>query len=213
MKVSLPIRENPQMVLTGVPRRTNAERSRHTRLRIMQAAIDCLIEDGYAAASIGEIQDRAGVSRGALLHQYPSKTTLLIDAIRHLSDRQFEQFKRRLAAKGGNPDWLAILWQSFDTPEIGALLELWVAARTDATLRDTLLAQQRELRCQIRSFSLAHFGDRLPGNFDAFVDSTLIYYRGLALTNVLTKKRSAHALADWRRIARTTLSEDFDQSG
>lgn len=196
--------------MTNAQRRTNAERSRDTRLRILQAAIDCLIEDGYAATSLGVIQDRAGVSRGALLHQYPSKTALLIDAIGHLSDRQFEYFKRRVLLKGDHPDWLDVLWRSFATPLFGALLELWVAARTDKPLRDALLAQQRELRRQIRVFTLEHFGGRLPDNFDAVMDATLLYYRGLALTDVLTKRRRAQALADWRPIAKALLGAELD---
>ena len=52
------------------PRRTQAERSAETRQRLIAAAIDALCRLGYAATSTVLVADNAGVSRGAMLHQF-----------------------------------------------------------------------------------------------------------------------------------------------
>ncbi|WP_369214020.1 TetR/AcrR family transcriptional regulator [Streptomyces flavofungini] len=52
------------------------ERSRNTRGRIPAAAVTCLAEDGYTATTTPRIQERAGVSRGSMLHQFPSRDAL-----------------------------------------------------------------------------------------------------------------------------------------
>jgi AcrR family transcriptional regulator len=197
---------NEIMGVTEGRRDSDERRSRQKRARILQAAVDCLIDMGYAAASIGAIQARAGVSRGALLHHYPTKADLLVDALRHLSDQQLEQFTLATAAEGGAADWLDTLWQSFETPLFGALLELWVAARTDDELRQALLVHQRDLHHKIRAVFLALFGGDPPIGFDSAFESTLIFYRGLALTGVLSDKRRARALSEWGVVVRQILN-------
>ena len=68
---------------TGTRRGTTVRRSREqrtsdSRLRILDAAVACLVESGYAGTTTLTIQARAGVSRGRLLHHFPSKETLLV---------------------------------------------------------------------------------------------------------------------------------------
>ena len=59
--------------------RTNAERSAATRVRLLDATIDCLIELGWSGTSTTEVVRRAGVSRGAQVHHYPTKEDLVYD--------------------------------------------------------------------------------------------------------------------------------------
>ncbi|WP_336082994.1 TetR/AcrR family transcriptional regulator [Nocardia sp. SSK8] len=186
-------------------RRSDAARSQNTRERILAAAVDSLVEDGYAATSIGAIQARAGVSRGALLHQYPNKAHLLVDAVRHLSDQQVIEV-RTAEQPGGDPDWMAALWRSFATPLFGALLELWVAARTDADLRAALLRHQRDLHTTIRTSIVRGVGEPLPVQFDTVFEMTLTYFRGLALTTILSTNHRDQLLADWRTAMSALLT-------
>jgi AcrR family transcriptional regulator len=51
-------------------------RSEITRQKILNAAIDLFSEVGYAAAGLGEIIDRAGMTKGALYHHFDSKEAL-----------------------------------------------------------------------------------------------------------------------------------------
>lgn len=67
------------------PRRTQEERSATTRALLLDATIDCLIEFGYANTTTARVAERAGVSRGAQVHHFTTKTALLAEAIRHLA--------------------------------------------------------------------------------------------------------------------------------
>ncbi len=49
------------------------ERAVRTRHAVVQAAAQVFAERGYAAATIAEILDRAGVTKGALYFHFDSK--------------------------------------------------------------------------------------------------------------------------------------------
>src|SRR5215207_5035001 len=85
------------------PRRSQEERSTETRGRLLDAAVECLIEFGYSATTTTTVAKRAGVSRGAQLHHYPAKVELLTAAIEHLSNRlgrQLAEEATRLSPNG-----------------------------------------------------------------------------------------------------------------
>ena len=60
--------------------RTQEERSAATRANVVQAATECVAELGFRAATMGAIAERAGVSWGAIQHQFGEKDALL-DAV------------------------------------------------------------------------------------------------------------------------------------
>ena len=186
-------------------RRSDEDRSHRTRERILQAAVELLTERGYAATSIAAVQARAGVSRGALLHQYAGKAHLLVDAVRHLAERQGEQLAAEAPgapARSPATDWLTPLWDSFSSPLFGAVLELWIAARTDDELRRVLLEYERRLRLDLHRIAAARIPGGPPPAFDMVFDMTLTYYRGLALTAIVSDRHQEKLLSDWR----TTVS-------
>ncbi len=57
------------------------QRSRDTRKQIIEAAVALFCEAGYEAASVADICDRAGVSKGAFYHHFPSKQALFLDVL------------------------------------------------------------------------------------------------------------------------------------
>ena len=59
-------------------RRTQAERSAATQEALLTAARRLWGERGYAEVSTPEIAEAAGVTRGAMYHQFPDKTALFI---------------------------------------------------------------------------------------------------------------------------------------
>ena len=59
-------------------RRTQAERSAATQQALLAAARRLWGERGYAEVSTPEIAEAAGVTRGAMYHQFPDKTALFI---------------------------------------------------------------------------------------------------------------------------------------
>ena len=80
--------------------RRQQDRSRVTRERLVEAAIECLAEMGYAATSTNAVCERAGLSRGAQLHHFPSKHELLAGAVEHLLLTQIANIQADLDSFG-----------------------------------------------------------------------------------------------------------------
>lgn len=125
-------------------RRTQAERRADTQRRLLDATIAGLTEYGYARMSTNEVVKRAGVSRGALVHHFPTKAQLAVAALdRWLEDRlvEFEAtFAALLPGRRRLDVAIDVLWEMFQGPTEIAWLELTVASRTDPDLRERLMA-------------------------------------------------------------------------
>jgi AcrR family transcriptional regulator len=138
------------------------ERSVATRAALLDAAIDCLVERGYAATTTIETVRRAGVSRGAQLHHFPTKAELLSEAVEHLFDRRRAEFLEAFDAIHPKADRLDaaldLLWSMFQGPAFVAWTELWVAARTDPELAAKVLDVERRFTEETR----ATFGELFP---------------------------------------------------
>ena len=126
-------------------RRTQPERTAFMRSRLLDATVECLLERGYSGTSTTEVVRRAGVSRGAQVHHFPSKQDLVLAAMEHVLDRRQEEF--RASFEGNDQRTLAaaidLLWALYCGPTFAAWLELSVAARTDNELRPRYLELQR----------------------------------------------------------------------
>jgi AcrR family transcriptional regulator len=131
------------------------ERSLATRAALLDAAIECLVDRGYAATTTIETARRAGVSRGAQLHHFPTKARLLATAVEHLFDRRRAEFIEALARIDPQADRLDaaldLLWSMFQGPAFIAWTELWVAARTDPELAVTVVAVERRFTAETRT--------------------------------------------------------------
>src|SRR5947209_10129289 len=77
-------------------RRTQQERRETTRAALLDATIECLIEYGYAGVTTLRVVERAGVSRGAQVHHFPTKAQLVAEAVGHLTRRMSADLARRL---------------------------------------------------------------------------------------------------------------------
>jgi len=131
-------------------RRTQEERSVATQSTLLEATIYCLGRDGYAATSISSIIKQAGVSRGALLHHYPTKNELIAHAILRFYRQRLARFKEQLVGADTSrlslEDRLRVLKEDFATWYHTAL-EIEVAMRTNdeiADIEQSLSAVDRE---------------------------------------------------------------------
>lgn len=119
-------------------RRTQEQRSSEMRVRLLDATIDCLVEFGYAGTTTPRVAERAGVTRGAQVHHFGSKTDLVVAAISHLAQRRTEAAMRELGRVRADGDpvgaMLESLWELHQGPLFIAAMELWVAGRTDPVL-------------------------------------------------------------------------------
>jgi len=123
-------------------RRTQEARSTETRGKLLDATLSCLDELGYARTSTTEICGRAGVSRGAQLHHFPTKAALVTSAVERLFERRHAEFRRAFSdlppgvGRGGKA--VRLLWQMVSGSTFHAWLELVVAARTDPELHEAV---------------------------------------------------------------------------
>src|SRR3954471_4979399 len=85
---------------------TQAERTTVTRTRLLDAALAVLAERGYAATTTVEVARRAGVSRGAQLHHFPTKAELLAAAVEHLHAKRRAEFREAMASVPDSADRL-----------------------------------------------------------------------------------------------------------
>src|SRR5437660_10854656 len=79
--------------------------SANARQQIVRAAAESLLENGYAGTSVRSIASRAGVAIGNLQYYFPTKSELLIEAWRHLTERSVEELRAGLNQMT-DPIWL-----------------------------------------------------------------------------------------------------------
>jgi AcrR family transcriptional regulator len=190
--------------LTGSARQQ--ERSRATQTRLLDATVDCLVEHGWAGTTTTVVAARAGVSRGAQLHHYPTKSALVVAAVEHLAQRRTEELRAEAAALPAGPHRLDrlidTLAASFTGPLFVAELELWVAARTDQELRGVLVPASERVAREMHRLTVDLLGadERRSGVSEA-VQATLELLRGLGVANLLSDDSARrHALlTSWKR--------------
>jgi AcrR family transcriptional regulator len=132
-------------------RRTQAERRETTRTALLDAAIDCLVEHGYANTTTRRIAQRAGVTPGALQHHFASKAELLGATVGHLRAKvasemfTFAQGLSTPSIRRRHEQLLDRMWRIYRGPLFVALLELGMGARTDGELRNHIVGAHGEM--------------------------------------------------------------------
>jgi AcrR family transcriptional regulator len=197
--VSAPVRQ-PQ-------RRSQQDRSLATQRRLLDATIGCLVDVGWSGTTTTLVAERAGVSRGAQLHHFPTKHQLVLAAVAHLLHRRAEEVAAEAASLPALPvrervdRVVDLLTASFTGPLFAAALELWVAARTDPTLREALVPVEAQFGRDLHRLAVRLLGadESRPGVRQA-VQATLDLVRGLGVANLLTDDaaRRAALLATWK---------------
>lgn len=198
-------------------RRSQEARSAETRARLLDATLGCLIERGYGATSTPEVCRRAKLSRGAMLHHFPTREELVISSVAHLATRRASEIRahaQELAGRGEPLDAvLELMWSAYDGPLFHAALELWVAARSDRALHRALYPVERtlgrgmrELWSDVLSLSLGPDPAR-QRKLDDLVALTQHLLRGMAVQRILkTDDAQRRRLFEvWKGIAQASL--------
>ncbi|GAA1228963.1 TetR/AcrR family transcriptional regulator [Pseudonocardia alaniniphila] len=187
-----------------------------TYRRIVDVAVESLVESGFAATTTVEVQRRAGLSRGALLHHFPTKEQLFTAAVHRLVEFHLEAMWEELAAAPPDTDPVArgvwVLRRASRRPSFGAELELWGAARTDERLRTALRSAERGALAELHAVIDAIFGPEIAARprYPIVVDLTVQLMRGLAISASLQERvREEEPLIDhWADIVRGLLTAD-----
>ena len=152
----------PPTAVATAPPSTKAERGAATRARLLDATIDSLVELGWSGTSTTEVVRRAGVSRGAQVHHYPTKEDLVLAAIEHLLARRLDEYHAafdRLPERERTPQRaVELLWENCFGSTFDAWLELAVASRRDPVLRRRF----EEVESRFWSANLERFSGMFP---------------------------------------------------
>lgn len=159
----------------------------------MEATVDCLVELGWSGTTTTLVSSRAGVSRGAQLHHFPSKYDLVVAAVEYLTQRRRDELditKPGLSESDRTRAVLEALATQFISPVFFAAMELWVAARTNAELGALVAPLERKIGRETHAYAVELLGiDESRGANRQLVQATLDLMRGLGLAATLTDDR------------------------
>ncbi|MFB9314288.1 TetR/AcrR family transcriptional regulator [Nocardioides plantarum] len=200
--------------MTTVPttRVPQEERTRAMRARLLEATVDCLVERGFTGTSTTLVSERAGVSRGAQLHHFPSKNALVLAAVEHLTvvrGAELAAAAARLPTGATRTRAvLEMLGDHFASPVFFAALELWVAARTDEALLAAVAPLEQRVGREAHRLVVDALGaDEAQPGVRELVQATLDLVRGLGLATTITDdaKRRGRILDQWALVLDTHL--------
>jgi AcrR family transcriptional regulator len=195
------------------PRRTQEQRRRETRERILAATLEVLSRDGHTRFTTTHVAATAGVSRGAQENYYPTKTALLAAATAHAMDRAAEQAASSAASASRSDDAIAAFVDDasafFLSRTYVAMEELALAGRDDPALSKIhadAFRKFRKVHDRIWIDALVRAGYR-AAEARSFVEMTIYLLRGLALTALILPGRqpTRDLLARWQTVGTAAL--------
>lgn len=159
-------------------------KSRATRIRILDTAMQLFALAGYHAATNAVVAEAAGLTRGAMLYHFADREQLVEAAVAHIEvarARLFEQAADHPAGVDAAEHAIDAYWALLKEPPFVAFAELEAAARTDPMLRTALAGAQSSFdHAQVghRFRALAQAGDE--PRFQASRDLARFLLEGMA---------------------------------
>lgn len=201
-------------------RRPQQDRSRATRQKVLEAAIDSLAELGWSGSSVSVVAKRAGVSRGATQHYFPTREALFAAAVEYVTEIRMAEIRQRASAlpsgKGRTESIIEMLASLYIGPLFKAAVQLWVAASTEPTLRRHVVMLESHIGRQAHraAVELLGFDESIPGARET-VQGLLDMARGLGLADLMTDDapRRREIVKHWSRIVDKQLAEFHTPGG
>ncbi|MFF5261200.1 TetR/AcrR family transcriptional regulator [Actinomadura viridis] len=196
-------------------RRTQEQRRTETQQRLMDATAEALADLGWSGLSTTEVSRRAGVSRGAQQHHYPTKMALVAAALEHLLDRLRAEYEQAFAElprdRRDVAGALDLFWETLRQPPAMALLELALAGRTDEDLRGVSLDLNERVVQIVKEVFHDLFPETLPEDLvDTLIRGLFAMLVGLSLQNSLDGDADGHqakVLAQVKEFARLLVPD------
>jgi AcrR family transcriptional regulator len=172
--------------------RTQEERSASTRQALLLAARETICELGYSKTTVSEVSHRAGVSRGAQVHHYPSKEIMMLavaDFIFSGVERDLLRIADRLTKSPGDVEaFINDIWERvFCHDNFHPIMELVNAARTHPALRELLAVRWQSL---IETYNdiwtkVLESSEHREPELEMLLNLTLSLLRGMAFQSVI----------------------------
>lgn len=183
---------------------TRAQQRAATRAALIDATTACLIEEGYGALTTRRVAERAGVAQSTLMHHFPTRGTLLVEAVSSLALQLAEEALQEidLAALNRPEHRETVLdqaWRRFTSPQALAAAQLWIAAWSEPELAETL----RDLEARINKILGATAATLYPDlagdpRFPGLIAATVSLIQGLVMEIPIAGRRAV--TARWKLI-------------
>ncbi len=191
-------------------RRTQGERSAETQRRLIEATIEALHRRGYARITTAEIAERAGVSRGALMHHYDTKEELVTVAVERLLKDTTGEIRGWLGrARSGEltlDAFLDHLWELYSGRLLFVTIEHITEARHNEALRASLVPVVREFHKALDAAwrEFFHGTPLSQAEVETVLNATTCLFRGMGVQTVLRQDPAYYEglLAHWKAHVR-----------
>ncbi len=196
-------------------RRTQAERSEETRTRIVKAAANLIRKRGYARFRTAEVAKEAGLSRGAQLHHFPTKDSLVVATLEYVFEQAQVLSRRRAAAVNKPRDLIEAVIEDarefFFSEHFMVAIDIVLSTSTNQSVRKQILDISRKARRPVE----AAWAEALAANGVAgalasdIVALTLSVVRGMALRTLWDNdpKWFDELFSLWRQMIKVFLSD------
>lgn len=179
------------------------DRSRATRSALLNAAVGSLAESGWVASTVSVIAERAGVSRGAAQHHFPTREDLFIAAVEHVAEERAANLQALVAwpdVELTTEEVVATVVEIYSGVLFKAALALWTASASEPQLRERVIPLETRIGRDVHSVTvqLLRADTSKPGVKES-IQATLDLARGLGLSNLLTddSKRRGPIIKQW----------------
>jgi AcrR family transcriptional regulator len=183
-------------------------RSIAMREKLIEATLDVIHDRGYRSASTPEFASRAGVSRGALLHHFPTRSDIIIAAMERLlgdGTREIRAVAEKAARQEvGLEEFVEFLWELFSGRFFYISLEFINEARTDPDLRARMMPVVRDFHAALDSIWVEFEKQEAdaPRRMGVALNLTVCLVRGMGVQTVLKNDPAyfASLLEAWKAI-------------
>ncbi len=196
-------------------RRTQAERSAETRTRILKAAANLIRKRGYARFRTAEVAEEAGLSRGAQLHHFPTKDSLVVATLEYVFEQAQVLSRRRASAVNRPRDLIEAVIEDarefFFSEHFMVAIDIVLSTSTDQSVRKQILDISRKARRPVETaWTGALAASGVPGQLASdIVALTLSLVRGMALRTLWDNdpKWFDELFSLWRQMIKVFLSD------
>jgi len=195
----------------GVRSTSSAARGEATRQRVLDAAVSCIAREGFPASNLARIAREAGMTTGAIQHQFGDKATLLAEVV----ERGYTRMVDHLAHMPVGDEGLAarvdrlveVLWSGYDADSVRASLETMIAMRGDEAFHRRSVAFLASMHQRIDRLWMGTFWDAACGRARHIEAQRTLFpaLNGLALERLLVPG-TRDFTPDLARLARQVLA-------
>lgn len=164
----------------------------------------CLAEHGWAGSTVSVVAERAGVSRGAAQHHFPTREDLFTAAVEYVAERRSTALRDLFPDGPGDREAVVTALVGLYTgPLFRAALQLWVAAANEDQLRGRVTELEARVGRESHRIAVELLGadESRPGVRES-VQGLLDMARGLGLATLLTDDtaRRERVVAQWAAL-------------